>query len=139
MILTRRWLRTPPHTDASKSHYQFPNFYEQVDTNCTAFIQFVKGLSSDWIGLIHRFLRIANNCMQRKLCFEIHKASFTAKHKPLSVEYENDMEFEKIVAYTLNPNSAGVVLMEATIKNRQEATSWQKKYDAQAPKVGDNV
>ena len=27
--------------------------------------------------------------------------------------------------------------MHATIKNRQEATSWQKKYDSQAPKVGD--
>ncbi len=27
--------------------------------------------------------------------------------------------------------------MNATIKNRSEATSWQKKYDQQAPKVGD--
>lgn len=27
--------------------------------------------------------------------------------------------------------------MNATIKNRNEATSWQKKYDQQAPKVGD--
>ena len=27
--------------------------------------------------------------------------------------------------------------MHATIKNRQEATSWQKKYDESAPKVGD--
>ena len=27
--------------------------------------------------------------------------------------------------------------MNATIKDRQEATSWQKKYDDQAPKVGD--
>ena len=26
--------------------------------------------------------------------------------------------------------------MNATIKNRNEATSWQKKHDAQAPKVG---
>jgi len=26
--------------------------------------------------------------------------------------------------------------MNATIKSRNEATSWQKKYDAQAPKVG---
>ncbi len=25
----------------------------------------------------------------------------------------------------------------ATIKNRQEGTSWQKKYDADAPKIGD--
>jgi peroxiredoxin len=25
----------------------------------------------------------------------------------------------------------------ATIKNRQEATAWQKKYDAGAPKIGD--
>ena len=25
----------------------------------------------------------------------------------------------------------------ATIKNRQEAASWQKKYDADAPKIGD--
>lgn len=25
----------------------------------------------------------------------------------------------------------------STIKNRQQATSWQKKYDAQAPKIGD--
>lgn len=27
--------------------------------------------------------------------------------------------------------------MDTTIKNRQQATSWQKKYDVQAPKVGD--
>ncbi len=27
--------------------------------------------------------------------------------------------------------------MNAIIKNRNEATSWQKKFDAQAPKVGD--
>lgn len=27
--------------------------------------------------------------------------------------------------------------MEETIKNRQQATAWQKKYDQQAPKVGD--
>ena len=27
--------------------------------------------------------------------------------------------------------------MEATIKTRQEATSWQKKHDINAPKVGD--
>ena len=27
--------------------------------------------------------------------------------------------------------------MNATIKNRHEATSWQKKYDDQAPKIGD--
>lgn len=27
--------------------------------------------------------------------------------------------------------------MNTTIKNRYEATSWQKKYDSQAPKVGD--
>ncbi len=27
----------------------------------------------------------------------------------------------------------------ATIKNRQEATSWQKKYDAHAPKLGDHA
>ena len=27
--------------------------------------------------------------------------------------------------------------MNATIKTRQEASSWQKKYDAKAPKVGD--
>jgi len=27
--------------------------------------------------------------------------------------------------------------MIATIQSRQDATSWQKKYDAQAPKVGD--
>ena len=27
--------------------------------------------------------------------------------------------------------------MNATIKNRSEATSWQKKHDDQAPKVGD--
>lgn len=27
--------------------------------------------------------------------------------------------------------------MNATIKSRNEATSWQKKYDAQAPKVGE--
>ena len=27
--------------------------------------------------------------------------------------------------------------MITTVKNRQEATSWQKKYDADAPKVGD--
>ena len=27
--------------------------------------------------------------------------------------------------------------MHATIKNRQEATSWQKKFDEFAPKVGD--
>lgn len=27
--------------------------------------------------------------------------------------------------------------MVTTIKTRQEATHWQKKYDAQAPKVGD--
>jgi hypothetical protein len=26
----------------------------------------------------------------------------------------------------------------ATIKNRQEATSWQKKYDTDAPKIGDH-
>ena len=25
----------------------------------------------------------------------------------------------------------------STIKNRQEANSWQKKYDPQAPKIGD--
>jgi len=28
-------------------------------------------------------------------------------------------------------------MSNATIKNRQEATSWQKKYDSHAPKVGD--
>ena len=27
--------------------------------------------------------------------------------------------------------------MNTTIKNRQDATSWQKKYDSRAPKVGD--
>ena len=27
--------------------------------------------------------------------------------------------------------------MDTTIKNRQEATAWQKKHDLQAPKVGD--
>ena len=27
--------------------------------------------------------------------------------------------------------------MTATIKNRNEGTTWQKKYDANAPKVGD--
>jgi peroxiredoxin len=27
--------------------------------------------------------------------------------------------------------------MAMTIRNRHEATSWQKKYDSQAPKVGD--
>jgi peroxiredoxin len=27
--------------------------------------------------------------------------------------------------------------MSPTIKNRTDATRWQKKYDAQAPKVGD--
>jgi hypothetical protein len=27
--------------------------------------------------------------------------------------------------------------MDATIKNRHEATSWQKKYDDLAPKIGD--
>ena len=26
-----------------------------------------------------------------------------------------------------------------TIKNRQEATAWQRKYDQSAPKVGDQV
>lgn len=28
--------------------------------------------------------------------------------------------------------------MMATLKNRQEATAWQKRYDAQAPQVGDD-
>ena len=27
--------------------------------------------------------------------------------------------------------------MNGTIKSRNEATSWQKKYDAQAPKIGE--
>ena len=27
--------------------------------------------------------------------------------------------------------------MDATIKNRTQASAWQKKYDDQAPKVGD--
>ncbi len=27
----------------------------------------------------------------------------------------------------------------STIKNRHEATSWQKKYDSQAPKLGDQA
>ena len=29
------------------------------------------------------------------------------------------------------------MMTTSTIKNRQEATAWQKKYDAQAPKEGD--
>jgi hypothetical protein len=47
------------------------------------------------------------------------------------------MQFEYNVAYTLIPNKKGVFLMVATIKTRQEATSWQKKFDIDAPKVGD--